>query len=163
VDLGLGAAAAGFQVNKSSASCCIEYEIYSLEKPPCLLRTLTGGDFFNAADSDLDGRVEIWADDAAAVDGFENLSLGDLGSPPTIVLRFVNGHLLDASSEFQSYFDREIQGLRKELDSDALRDFKASDGKLSPAAPISPEWIHRPSRREGESAGNCLVVSLQRS
>lgn len=59
------------------------------------------------------------------------------------MLRFVNGHLLDASSEFQSYFDREIQGLRKELDSDALRDFKASDGKLSPAAPISPEWIHR--------------------
>jgi hypothetical protein len=40
VDLGLGAAAAGFQVKKSSASCCIEYEIYSLEKPPRLLRTL---------------------------------------------------------------------------------------------------------------------------
>ena len=143
VDLGLGAPAAGFQVKKSSASCCMEYEIYSLEKPPRLLRTLTGGDFFSAADSDLDGRVEIWTDDAAAVDGFENLSLAELGSPPVVVLRFLRGHLLDVSSEFQTYFDREIEELRKELDSDLLRDFKASDGKLSPTTPISAERIHR--------------------
>ena len=44
------------------------------------------------------------------------------------------------SSEFQPDFDREIAELRKELDSDDLRDFKSSDGKLSPS--LSAERLH---------------------
>jgi hypothetical protein len=73
VDLGVGAPVATLQVKKSSADCCMTYAIYSLQKPSRLLRTITGGDFFSAADTDLDGRVEIWRHDAAAVAGFETL------------------------------------------------------------------------------------------
>jgi len=143
VDLGLGVPVATFQVKKSGNECCMEYQIYSLERPPRLLRTVTGGDFFSAADADLDGHLEIWTNDAAAVEDFEHLSPAELDSAPTIVLRFAHGELLDASSEFQSYFDRKIVGLRKELDSDGLRDFKSSDGKLSPNATFSAERLHR--------------------
>ena len=88
VDLGLGAPVVAFQVKKSKADCCMEYQIYSLQAPPVLLRTITGGEFFSAADTDLDGRVEIWTDDAAAVDGFENLRLRDLDFAPPVILRF---------------------------------------------------------------------------
>jgi hypothetical protein len=70
VDLGLGTPAAAFQVKNSASQCCVEYELYSLEKHPRLVRTITGGDFFRAADTDLDGRVEIWTTDASAVNGF---------------------------------------------------------------------------------------------
>jgi hypothetical protein len=142
VDLGLGVPIATFQVKKSSNECCMKYQVYSLEKPPRLLRTVTGGDFFSAADTDLDGRLEIWTNDAAAIEGFENLGPAELDAVPTIVLRFVHGELLDASSEFQPYFDREIAGLREEIDSDGLRDFKSSDGKLSPNASFSAERLH---------------------
>jgi hypothetical protein len=121
----------------------MEYQVYSLERPPRLLWTVTGGDFFSAADTDLDGRIEIWTNDAAAVEDFENLSPAELDSAPTIVLRFAHGELLDVSSEFQPYFDREIARLRKELDADGLRDFKSSDGKLSPNALFSAERLHR--------------------
>ena len=58
------------------------------------------------------------------------------------MLRFAHGELLDVSSEFQPYFDREIARLRKELDSDGLRDFKSSDGNLSPNASFSAERLH---------------------
>ncbi|PYX96156.1 MAG: hypothetical protein DMG71_06860 [Acidobacteria bacterium] len=140
VDLGLGVPVATFQVKKSANDCCMEYQIYSLEKPPRLLRTLTGGDFFSAADTDLDGRVEIWTHDAASADSFENLSLGELDSGPTIVLRFAHGELLDVSSEFRSYFDHDIVELRRELNSDDLLNFKSSDGKLSSS--LSAERLH---------------------
>ena len=143
VDLGLGVPVATFQVKKSPNDCCMEYQVYSLEKPPRLLRTLTGGDSFSAADTDLDGRLEIWTSDAASVDGFENLSLAELDSGPTIVLRFAHGDLLDVSSEFQSYFDLKIAELRSRLDSADLHDFKSSDGKLSPGSSFSAERLHR--------------------
>ncbi len=142
VDLGLGVPVTTFQVKKSGNECCLEYEVYSLERPPRLLRTITGGNLFRAADTDLDGRVEIWTNDAAAVEGFENLGPAELDDVPTIVLRFAHGELLDASSEFQSYFDLEIAGLLKKIDSDGLRDFKSSDGKLSPNASFSAEQLH---------------------
>ena len=141
VDLGLGVPVVSFQVKKSNSDCCMEYRIYSLEGSPTLLRTITGGDFFSAADTDLDGRVEIWTDDARAVGNFENLTATELGAGPTIVLRFAHGELLDVSSEFQPYFDQEIARLRNQLDSEDLGDFKRSDGKLSPNAPFSAERL----------------------
>jgi hypothetical protein len=141
--LGLGVPVATFQVKKSPNDCCMEYQVYSLEKPPRLLRTLTGGDSFSAADTDLDGRLEIWTNDAASVDGFENLSLAELDSGPTIVLRFAHGDLLDVSSEFQSYFDLEIAELRNQLDSADLHDFKRSDGKLSADSSYSAQRLRR--------------------
>src|ERR1700688_17292 len=78
VDLGLGMPVVAVQVKKSKAECCVEYKIYSLRDPPVLLRSIIGGEYFSSADTDLDGRVEIWTDDAASVDGFENLPLKDL-------------------------------------------------------------------------------------
>src|SRR5579862_3601696 len=85
VDLGLGAPVVAFQVRKSKAACCIEYQIYSLHEPPVLLRTITGGEFFSAEDTDLDGHIEIWTGDAAAVDGFDDLHLRDLDFAPPVV------------------------------------------------------------------------------
>ena len=98
-DIGLGTPVITFQVKKSQ-DCCVEYEIYSLQKPPSLLRTITGGDFFSAADTDLDGEVEIWTDDAAAVDGFDSLAVGQMDFAPPVVLRFTRGKLLDVTSSF---------------------------------------------------------------
>ena len=142
-DLGVGVPVAAFQVKKSDTDCCMAYQIYSLQKPPRLLRTITGGDFFGASDSDLDGRVEIWTADTAAVDGFETLVPGELDFPPTIVLRFEGSRLLDVSSEFRPYFDQEIAKLRSGLDARDLSDFKSSDGKLGVSASLSAQQIHR--------------------
>ncbi len=141
-DLGLGMPVAAFQVKKSDAECCMAYEIYSLQKPPRLLRTITGGNFFSASDTDLDGRVEIWTADAAAVDGFENLTFGEFDFAPTVVLRFERGRLVDVSSEFLPYFDRQIRKLRAELDAQDMRDFKNSDSKFTSTA-SSVEELHR--------------------
>jgi hypothetical protein len=119
------------QVKKSRAECCMEYRIYSLHDPPVILRSIAGGAYFSAADTDLDGRIEIWTDDAASVDGFENFRLRDLGFAPPVVLRFSRGKLLDASSEFLSYFDQKIADERAKLNPQDLADFKSSDGKLA--------------------------------
>jgi len=137
VDLGLGVPVVAFQVKKSAAECCMEYKIYSLRAPAVFLRGITGGGFFSAADTDLDGRVEIWTDDAAAVKGFENFLLSELDFPPPVVLRFVRGRLVDASSEFQPYFDRMIAQERAKLNPLDIDDFKSSDGKLATSASVS--------------------------
>ncbi len=141
VDLGLAVPVVAFQVKKSTPDCCMEYKIYSLRTPPVLLRTITGGDFFSAADTDLDGRVEIWTDDAASVEGFESLLLSDLDFAPPIVLRFVRGRLLDVSSEFQPYFDQKIAEERAKLNPQDLGDFKSSDGKLASTSAVPPDWL----------------------
>jgi len=158
VDLGTNVPVVIFQVKRLAAECCMSYQIYLLRKPPKLLRTLTGGEFFGAADTDLDGRVEIWADDAASVDGLENLSLDELDFPPTIVLRFVRGKLLDVSSEFQSYFDHEIVELRMELDAQKLRDFKNSDGRLPAPVPFTVEGLRRRDYLRGVKARVLEIV-----
>ena len=142
VDLGDGVPVAAFQIKKSDAECCMMYEVYSLEKPPHLLRTITGGDFFSASDIDLDGRVEIWTHDAAALNGFENLALSELDSAPSIVFRFVHGQLLDASAEFQPYFDDEMVTIRAGIGAQDREDFRGSDGKLTATQSISAERLH---------------------
>jgi len=142
-DLGDGVPVAAFQIKKSDNECCMEYAIYSLEKPPRLLRTITGGEFFSASDVDLDGRVEIWTNDAAAVNGFENLALGEMDSAPSVVFRFAHGQLLDVSAEFQSYFDDEIARIRGGIHPQDLEDFKGSDGKPTAMAPSTAERLHR--------------------
>ena len=143
VDLGVGAPVAALQLKKSKVECCMEYKIYSLRAPPVLLRTLTGGEFFSAADTDLDGRVEIWTDDAAAMEGFENLRLRELDFAPPVVLRFVHGRLLDASSEFQPFYDQKIADERAKLNPQDLGDFKTSDGKLASPAALPAGWLPR--------------------
>ena len=137
VDLSPGAPVAAFTTAKSNDACCMTYQTYSLNERPRLLRTITGGGFFEAADTDLDGDVEIWTDDSGAVDGFEGLALGQIDSVPTYVLRLDHNRLLDASSEFQGFFDDVIKRVRAGVNPDLLRDFKASDGRLQ-ASPDSP-------------------------
>jgi hypothetical protein len=143
VDLGLGVPVVAVQLKKSKAECCMEYRIYSLREPPVMLRSITGGDFFSAADTDLDGRVEIWTDDAATMDGFENFHLRDLDFAPPIVLRFARGRLLDASSEFQPFFDQKIADERAKLNPQDLGDFKSSDGKLAIASAVPADRFLR--------------------
>jgi hypothetical protein len=147
-DIGLGTPVIAFQVKKPG-DCCVDYEIYSLQKPPRLLRTITGGDFFSAADTDLDGVVEIWTADAAAVDGFDGLAVGQMDFAPPVVLRFTRGKLLDVSTEFQSYYDDKIAKIRAYLNPQDLRDFKSSDGKLPAPVPFTVEALHRRARLEG--------------
>ena len=144
VDLGYGVPVATFQIKKSASDCCMEYQIYSLEKPPGLLRTIKGGQFVTASDTDLDGTLEIWTDDAAAVDGFEKLTFGELDSIPTVVFRLKGGRLWDASAEFQSYFDSEIHRIRREIDRHDLEEFKNSDGAVSQIpTPVTIDRLHR--------------------
>jgi hypothetical protein len=143
VDLGGGIPVAAFQIRESDGDCCMEYQIYSLAKPPRLLRTITGGDTYAASDSDMDGTIEIWTHDAAAVNRFENLSLAEFDFPPTVVFRLVQGQLVDVSSEFQSYFDGEIAKLQSGIQSQDRTDFKSSDGKLESNDSASVERLHR--------------------
>lgn len=143
VDFGDGVPSAAFEIKKSESGCCSEYSIYQLGKPPRLVRTIAGGDFYSASDVDLDGRIEIWTNDAATVDGFEGLVLGELDAP-SIVFRFERGKLLDVSSEFRSYFDDEIFRRRNEIQADDLQAFKNSDGKLATSpTPASADRLHR--------------------
>ena len=142
-DLGWGSPVAAFQMKKQASDCCAAYEIYSLRKPPRLLRTLTGASSYRAEDTDLDGRVEIWTDDAAAAANFEGFALTEFDAPPVAVLRVEHGQVLDVSAEFQSDFDQSITRLRADLEPASLQDFKASDGVLAAARGQLPEQFHR--------------------
>jgi hypothetical protein len=72
IDLGLGTPVVTFQVKRAAADCCSTFLIYSLQKPPKLLRTIEGGGYFSSADSNLNSEIEIWASDAGAMMGFED-------------------------------------------------------------------------------------------
>jgi hypothetical protein len=136
-DLGFGSPVVALQIKPAEADPLMRYDIYSLAKPPHKLRTITGGDFFRAADTNLDGQIEIWTHDAAAVDGFESIPLSAFGLPPAIALRFEQQRLIDVSSEFSSHFDSQIAAARAQLDPNDLNKFKNSDGKLSSLSPLS--------------------------
>ena len=141
-DMGLGSLVVAFQIKKQEDDPLMNYEIYSLSKPPRLLRTITGGDFFSAADTRLDGSgIEIWTTDAAAIDGFDKLPLRLFDFAPTVVLRFEQRRLVDVSSEFQSHFDSQIAGLRSQLTAQQLDDFKKSDGIVASPIPSSKEEL----------------------
>jgi hypothetical protein len=130
VEIGVAGPVAAFQVKTSEESCCLDYQIYTLRSSPRLLRTLRGG-FFSAADTNLDGRVEIWAEDAEAIDGLDGLSATTFDFLPTYVLRFEGDRLLDATREFTPHFDAIISRLRAKLTWAQLADFTSSDGKLA--------------------------------
>jgi hypothetical protein len=143
VDLSKEGPVAAFQIKKTADECCATYRIYSLKKPPRLLRTITGGSFYTAADKDFDGRIEIWTDDTAAVNGLDGLLAAYMDYPPAYVLRFENGKLLDANSQFQDYFDGIAARIRGEIKPDLLHEFKFSDGKLRPEISSDYERTNR--------------------
>jgi len=141
-DLGLGSLVVALQIKATDTDPHIKYEIYSLSKPSQLLRTITGEDYFNAADTRLESSVEIWTRDAVAVDGFENLPLSAFDFVPTVVLRFENKKLVDVSSEFRPHFDHQIEILRSQLDAQQVSGFKKSDGKLSNNGPPTKDQLN---------------------
>lgn len=145
-DLGFGKPVVAFQIDDSGAGSNRTYQIYSLARPPQLLYTIKGADSYRAADTDLDGRVEIWTDDAVAVDGFERVPSADLDFSPTVVLRFEKGRPVDVGSEFLSYYDAQIAKLRSQVSERDLAEFKQSDGDLSAITLQSGEELHRLAR-----------------
>jgi hypothetical protein len=142
IDLGLGAPVVAFQIRKSDIDQLAKYEIYTLKEPPRLLRTITGGSSYSATDTDLDGRIEIWTNDAEAVNGFENIPLNALDFAPPVVLRFEQKQLIDVSSEFRPDFDRRIATLRAQLNDQQLSEFKHSDGALSTRSSLPLDQAH---------------------
>jgi hypothetical protein len=158
IDLGLGSPVVSFQVKKANADCCMTLQIYSLHRPPKLLRTINGGSFFNTADTDLDGQIEIWTKDAVALEGLRSAETGAPEIAPTVVLRFVRGRLLDVGSEFQGYFDNEIAKVRSELDAEQLRDFKDSSGRLPPTAHFSAEDLRHSENLERTKAKVLQII-----
>jgi hypothetical protein len=142
-DLGFGKPVVAFQIDRSGAGSNRTYQIYSLARPPQLLYSLKGADSYRAQDTDVDGRVEIWTDDAVAVDGFERVPSADLDSPPTVVLRFEKGRPVDVGFEFRFYYDAQIAKLRSQISARDLADFKQSDGDLSVKSLRSGEELHR--------------------
>jgi hypothetical protein len=159
IDLGLGTPVVAFQVKRADADCCRTLLVYSLQKPPKLLRTITGGSFFSAADAELDGRIEIWTNDAAAAREFYDPDVERQGFAPTVVLRFVQGRLWDVTPQFQPHFDNEIAGLRAQLNSDDLREFKNSNGRLPPTAHFSAEDLRRSENLQRTKIGVLRIVS----
>jgi hypothetical protein len=145
-DLGFGKPVVSFEIDQTGSGSHREYQIYSLSKPIRMLYTIRGGDSYSAADTDLDGRVEVWTDDAAAVDGFEGLPKADLDFAPTVVFRFEKGRLFDVGSEFISYYDALISKLRTQINQSDLAEFKQSDGRLSFNAHVSIANLHRQVR-----------------
>jgi hypothetical protein len=142
-DLGLNVPVIAFQIGISGVDSQRTYQIYSLRKPPRMLHMISGGDIYSAADTDLDGRVEIWTDDAKGVANFERVPLKDLDLVPTVVLRFERGHLIDVSSQFQSHYDAQIADLRAHLDPADLDEFRNSDGTLSARLTRPTDQGHR--------------------
>ncbi len=131
-----------FQFKKSDLDRLMTYEVYSLKKPPRLLRTITGGDYYNAQDYDLQNRIAIWTDDVGAANGFENLPMSSFDFPPTVVLQFEKGQLIDVGSEYQGYYDHQIAQIKARLTPEALSEFRKSDGKLSSSSSLSMPNLH---------------------
>lgn len=142
-DLGLGVPVVAFQIDETGEKTDRKYQVYSLKNPVRLLYTITGGDLYAAADTDLDGQVEVWTDDAAAWNGFERVPLQSFDFAPTVVLRFDKRRLVDVSSEFKSFYDARIAGLRAQIDRQELDAFKDSDGILSFDIARSSDERHR--------------------
>lgn len=141
VDLGLGAPAVAFQVKQTSGATSMSYAIYLLRGSPQPVRTITGGGLFRAADTDMDGRVEIWATDAGAADQFEGIPLANFDTLPTIAMRFEKQRLMDVSAEFEGEYDRQIALARAGLDAGALLAFKNSDGRFDRIPPWETDKI----------------------
>jgi len=129
-DLGLGVPVVAFQRRDSAREIGMTYEVFSLDERPKLLRTITGGSYYNTQDVNLADRNEIWTDDAAVIDGFDGLPFSNYDFAPTVVLRFEKHRLIDVSSEYQSFFDRRIAQVKAQLGAQDIAFFKASDGAL---------------------------------
>jgi hypothetical protein len=140
-NLGFGEPVVAFEWWKSSEDWQSEYQIYSLGRDPHLLATITGGDEYRATDADFNRRVAIWTTDAAAVNGLDGLTYADYDAPPTVVLEFERGRLIDVSAWYRKQYDQQIAALRAQLTRAALVSFRQSDGRLAFGSAAVARWI----------------------
>jgi hypothetical protein len=140
-DLGFGVPVIALDVRETENDSRSSYEIWTLEKQPRLLATLTGGDSYRAVDADLNGYVAIWTSDASAVEAFDGLTYADYSSPPTVVLRFEHGKLVDVSAWYRAQYDAHIKELRGTLMPAQLAEFKKSDGRLAFGSVPASSWV----------------------
>jgi hypothetical protein len=129
-DLGLGVPVAAFVVRPAQDDWNAHYEIWSMERKPRHLLTLTGGQSYRAVDAEFNGQVAIWTTDAGAVEGFDGLERADFTSPPVLALRFEHGRLLDVSAWYRALYDHQIAALRDSVTAQELAEFRSSDGQL---------------------------------
>ena len=156
INLGLGTQVVTFQVKQTAEDCCSKLLIYSLQKPPKLLRTITGGGSYSTADRNLNGDVEIWMNDAESMQDFDDPIFARAGFAPVVALRFVRGRLWDVGSEFQNIYDDAIASARGELSPEDLRDFKNTGGRLSAPAGSAEEM----RRKQGLELTKIRVLQI---
>ena len=96
---------------------------------------------YRAVDEDFDGKVAIWTTDAAAVEGFDGLTYADYVSPPTVVLQFERGELVDVSAWYRAQYDRQIAELRGGVTAEALAEFRKSDGRVESGSVPAADWV----------------------
>ena len=65
---------------------------------------------------------------------------------------------MDVTPQFRAYFDNEIAGLRAQLNSDDLREFKNSNGRLPPTAHFSAEDLRRSENLQRTKIGVLRIV-----
>jgi hypothetical protein len=140
-DLGFGEPVVAFDTRKSVHDRRSTYEIWALEKSPRLLRALDGGDTYRAVDADFNRYIAIWTTDASAAEGIDGLTYSDYTSPPTIILRFERGNLVDVSAWYRAQYDAQIKELRSNLTPGASAKFKRSDGELKFGSVVPAGWV----------------------
>ena len=129
-DLGMGVPVAGFVVRPAQDDRHAHYEIWSMERKPRHLLTVSGGESYRAVDAEFNGQVAIWTTDAAAVDGFDGLDRAEYASPPMVALRLEHGQLVDVSAWYRELYDRQIAVLRDSVTAEELAEFRKNDGQL---------------------------------
>jgi hypothetical protein len=139
-DLGFGLPVVAFVVQPTQGDPRKNYEIWSLEKKPRSLHTLSGENSYRASDAAFNGQVAIWTTDSVAMQPFENPSHTDDLSPPNVALRFDHGRLLDVSSWYRPHYDHQITLLRSQLTAAKLTDLRNS-GILLTAPSVSEERL----------------------
>ena len=140
-DLGLGVPVAAFAVRPAQEDWHAHYEIWSMDRKPRHLLTLTGGESYQAVDAEFNGQVAIWTTDAAAVEGFDGMGHADFASPPMVALRFEHGRLVDVSAWYRALYERQITALRDGVTAEELAEFRSSDGKLNSGSVRAAEEV----------------------
>lgn len=140
-DLGFGVPVVAFFIRLTEDDWRGNYEVWSIEKKPRLLLRLTGEDSYRAVDAEFNRQVAVWTTDAAAVEGFEGLTHADYAFPPTMVLQFEHGRMMDVSARYREEYDRQIGTLREGLTADELAKFRRSDVEFKPDSVSVADWL----------------------
>jgi hypothetical protein len=140
-DLGMGVPVVAFVVQPTQGDGPASYEIWSMEKKPRHLLTLTGEDSYRAVDAEFNGQVAIWTTDASVANGVDGLDREGYASPPMVALRLERGRLIDVSAWYRALYDRQIAALRDSVTAEEMAGFRKSDGQLNSESVPAAEKI----------------------